>query len=236
MKLFNRRHALLGAGAAAFAAGLASTVHATGSTTFIVTIRNVATEKTLKLPDGSTSSAPIAPGVFVVSSTPHVLFTPGMLAPEALERLAEDGNFQPLLDKVTNIRGLTARGMFLPGQPFTFTASPGDRLQFATMFVQSNDLFFGPINGGIALFDAGGRAMHGKVTNQIVLFDAGTEVNQAPGAGPDQAPRQGKADTGMAERVAIAPVADRRDGFAYPSVEAVIDVEIMPLAAGQTQG
>lgn len=236
MMLFNRRHVLRGAGAAAFGAGLASTVQAAGSTTFIVMIRNVATDKTLKLPGGGTSSAPIAPGVFVVSSTPHVLFTPGMLAPEALERLAEDGDFQPLLDKVTNIKGLTASGMFLPGQLFAFTASPGDKLQFATMFVQSNDLFFAPLNGGIALFDADGRAMYGKVTSQVALFDAGTEVNQAPGAGPDQAPRQGKADTGMVERVAIAPVADRRDGFAYPLVEAVIDVEIMPLAARQPRG
>lgn len=129
---FNRRHVLLGAGAAAFAAGLASTGRAAGSMTFTVTIRNVATDMTLKLPHSGTSAAPIAQGVFVVSSAPHVLFTPGMQAPEALERLAEDGNFQPMLDKVTALKGLTASGMFLPGQPFTFTASPGDKLQFAT--------------------------------------------------------------------------------------------------------
>lgn len=235
MTLFSRRHVLLGAGATAFAASLASTGRAAGSTPFTVMIRNVATDKTLKLPDGGTSGAPIAPGVFVVSAMPHVLFMPGMLAHEALERLAEDGNFQPLLDKITAINGLASSGMFLPGQPFTFTASFGDRLQFATMFVQSNDLFLAPRNGGIALFDAGGRATHGKVTSQVVLFDAGTEVNQAPGIGPDQAPRQAKPDTGLAERVAIAAVADRRDGFAYPPVEAVIDVEIMPLAAGRKQ-
>ena len=114
--------------------------------------------------------------------------------------------------------------------------SPGDKLQFATMFVQSNDLFFAPRNGGIALFDAGGRAIRGKVTRQIVLFDAGTEVNQAPGVGPGQVPRQAKPDTGTAERVGIATVADRRDGFAYPPAETVIDVEIMPLATGQPQG
>jgi hypothetical protein len=236
MTLFNRRHVLLGAGAAAFAASPASTGRAAGSTIFSVMIRNVATDKTLKLPDGGTSGAPIAPGVYVVSSTPHVLFMPGMHASGALERLAEDGNFQPLLDEVIAIKGLAASGMFLPGQPFAFAASPGDKLQFATMFVQSNDLFFAPRNGGIALFDAGGRAMHGKVTSQVALFDAGTEVNQTPGAGPDQAPRQAKPDTGLAERVAIAPVGDRSDGFAYPPIEAVIDIEIMPLAARQQQG
>lgn len=92
------------------------------------------------------------------------------------------------------MKGLTASGMFLPGQTFMVTASPGDRLQFATMFVQSNDLFFAPRDGGIALFDTGGRAMHGKVTTRVALFDAGTEVNQPPGSGRDQAPRQAGPD------------------------------------------
>jgi len=236
MTLLSRRHVFLGAGAATFTAAFASTGRAAGSTTFTATIRNVATDRTLTLPDGGTSAAPIAPGVFVVSSTPHILFTPGMRAAEGLERLAEDGNFQPMLDKVTAIKDLASSGMFLPGQPFTFTASPGDKLQFATMFVQSNDLFFAPRNGGIALFDAGGRAIHGKVTRQVALFDAGTEVNQVPGVGPDQAPRQAKPDTGTAEWVAVAPLADRPDGFAYPPVEAVIEVEIKPVAIGQPQG
>lgn len=96
------------------------------------------------------------------------------------------------------------------------------------MFVQSNDLFFAPKAGGIALFEPGGRAVHGKVTEQVALYDAGTEVNQPPGAGPDQAPRQAKPDTGAIEHVAIDLVANRGDGFAYPPVDAVIHVEIMP--------
>jgi len=220
----------------AFVGGLASTGRAAGPTTFTVTIRNVATDKTLRLPDGGTTNAPIAPGVYVVSSTANVLFTPGGRADEALERLAEDGNFQPLLDKVTAMKGLVASGMFVPGQPFTFRASPGDRLQFATMFVQSNDLFFAPRAGGIALFDTGGRAMHGNVTNQVALYDAGTEVNQAPGAGPDQAPRQARPNTGVSEQVAVDLVANRHDRFVYPPVEAVIDVEITPVGTGRPQG
>lgn len=236
MTWLNRRNVLLGASATILAGGLASTAKGARSTGFMVMIRNVATEKTLKLPDGTTATAPIAPGVFVVSATPHILFKPGMQATGALERLAEDGNFQPLLDKISADGGLADGGMFLPGQPFAFTAAPGDKLQFATMFVQSNDLFFAPRNGGIPLFDVDGKAMQGKVTSQVALFDAGTELNQPPGVGADQAPRQGKPDTGVAERVAIAPVVDRHDGFAYPAVEAVIDVEIAPLAAGRHAG
>lgn len=199
MKLLSRRHALRTVGAFTLAAGHVPAVRAATRTAFEVTIRNVATDKTLMLPDGRTASAPIAPGVYVVAPVANLLFMPGTYADEALERLAEDGNFQPMLDKVSAMKDKTASGMFLPGQPFTVAASPGDRLQFATMFVQSNDLFFAPRGGGIDLFDGGGRAMHDKVTSRVGLFDAGTEVNQPPGAGPDQAPRQVKPNTGAPE-------------------------------------
>lgn len=228
MTILSRREALRGAGLLVLASSFGATARATTRTTFAVTIRNVATVTTLKLPDGGTSGAPIAPGVYVVAARPSVLFTPGDFADEALERLAEDGNYQPLLDKVSLLEGLSARGMFVPGQPFTVTAAPGDRLQFATMFVQSNDLFYAPRDGGIALFDSGGRPMHGKVTNRVALFDAGTEVNEPPGVGANQAPRQGKPNTGASERMPIDFVDRRHEGFAYPPVEAVIDVEIEP--------
>lgn len=228
MKSLSRRQALGAAGVVTLATSFSSIARAATQKSFTVTIRNVATDKTLMLPDGKTSSAPIAPGVYVVASRPNVLFTPGGYADEALERLAEDGNFQPMLDRVSAMKELAASGMFIPGQPFIITASPGDRLQFATMFVQSNDLFFAPSDGGIALFDAGGRAMRGNVTSRVALFDAGTEINQAPGAGSDQAPRQPKPNTGASERVPIDLVQNRQDGFTYPTVEAVIVVEIEP--------
>jgi len=236
MSFSSRREMLLGTAAVVLAGGLPSMGRAMGPTAFTVTIRNVANDMTLKLPDGGTANAPIAPGVYVVSKAPNVLFTPGGMADEALERLAEDGNFQPMLDKVVALKGLAAAGMFVPGQPFTFTASPGDRLQFATMFVQSNDLFFAPKSGGIVLFDAGGRAVHGKITGQVALYDAGTEVNQVPGAGADQAPRQPKPNTGRAERAPIDLVANRHDGFSYPAIEAVISIEIVPAAPSPPQG
>lgn len=45
-------------------------------------------------------------------------------------------------------------GPAFPGDAyeFTFTASSGDRLGFATMFVQSNDLFFATPPEGIAFW------------------------------------------------------------------------------------
>ena len=70
---------------------------------------------------------------------------------------------------------------------------------FATMFVQSNDLFYAPSEDGIALWDDAGNRISGDVTDQIMLWDSGTEENQAIGMGADQAPRQSGANTGAAD-------------------------------------
>lgn len=91
MQPLNRRQALRAGTAFALAAGLAPAVQAAAQRTFTVTIRNVATGRTLVLLDGGTSGTPIAPGVYVVAPTPNVLFAPAAHADEALERLAEDG-------------------------------------------------------------------------------------------------------------------------------------------------
>lgn len=211
------------------------TVQAAEPTMFTVTIKNISTSETLKLPDGSTTNVPIAPGAFVVGPNANVLFAPGKHANEALERLAEDGNFEPLLEQMKARKDLTMAGMFVPGQSFTVTAKPGDRLGFAAMFVQSNDLFFAPKDGGIPLFDKGGRATMGNRTSLVELYDAGTEVNQAPGVGSDQAPRQAKPNTGTSEHEPVAPVASRHDGFSYPAVSAVIELEIKPAAVTKPQ-
>ena len=58
------------------------------------------------------------------------------------------------------------------------------------MYVQSNDLFLSPGDTGIALFADDGLPISGDITAQIGLWDAGTEVNEEPGVGANQAPRQ----------------------------------------------
>ena len=92
-------------------------------------------------------------------------------------------------------------GPATPGKAFEFevTAKPGDRLSFSTMFGQSNDLFYSPGFVGIPLFKRGGRPVDGDVTRYVYLWDAGTEVNQEPGLGADQAPRQAGPNTGESE-------------------------------------
>jgi hypothetical protein len=115
-----------------------------------------------------------------------------------------------------------------PGQAFefTFTASPGDYFSFVQMFGQSNDLFFGTNESGIALFNGMGAPAAGSFTGLVQIWDAGTEVNQEPFVGPDQAPRQGETNTGKAEGGTVRPLYLVEDGFSYPSVFSALRVTI----------
>src|SRR3546814_5273100 len=91
------------------------------------------------------------------------------------------------------------------------------------MFVESNDLFYSPGSEGIALFDTSGKPVGSDPTDQVKLWDAGTEVNEAPGAGPNQAPRQAAPGTGPAENGVVHVV---NDGLAYPAVAEVLHVTV----------
>ena len=97
--------------------------------------------------------------------------------------------------------GADAPGPLLPGSSYTatFSAERGDTLSFATMLVQSNDWFFAPNQWGIALYDQQGRPRTGDITRFVHLLDSGTEVDQTPGSGADQAPRQAGPNTGAAD-------------------------------------
>jgi hypothetical protein len=182
---------------------------------------------------------PLSPGAWVVHSTPVPIFTEGALdRGDGLERIAEDADPTMLAADLAATRSFTASGVFntpvgasapgpiMPGQRFQFTinARPGDRLSFVTMFGQSNDLFYSPGDDGIDLFTAN-TPLSGDVSTQIMLWDAGTEVNETPGAGPNQAPRQSGPDTGPSES---RPIAAPSDGFTYPGTGMVLRVTITP--------
>src|SRR5262245_66255438 len=76
--------------------------------------------------------------------------------------------------------GATARAAAKPGEAFEFIvkAKPGDHLSFASMYGQSNDTFVGTNEAGIALYDDSGKPISGDVSDQVSLWDAGTEVNE----------------------------------------------------------
>lgn len=209
---------------------------------FTVKIENVSTGATLRSMKGETAPAPNSPGLWVVQTKPARLFKVGR--PDVgwgLEAQAEDGNPSVLASHCKSHEGVSSAGVFdtpdgdatpgpaLPGKSYTFTfmAKPGDRLAFTTMFGQSNDIFFGPGEEGIALF-ANGGPLSGDVTSQVMLWDAGTEVNEEPGFGPNQAPRQPAANAGPSEK---RPVGKVKDGFHYPPVSRVLKVTIAPAQA-----
>lgn len=118
-------------------------------------------------------------------------------------------------------------GPLFPGQAYEFmvTAEAGDYLSFATMFVQSNDLFYAPSDRGIALFP-NGLALEGDITDLVELWDAGTEFNERPGVGLGQAPRQAAANTGPEEARTVELLDPY---FRYPAVSDVIKVTIYPV-------
>jgi len=118
-----------------------------------------------------------------------------------------------------------------PGGAFEFDvkAGKGERLTFITMFAQSNDIFYAPGEEGIALYDAEGMPKSGDVTDEVMFWDAGTEVNEEPGVGPNQAPRQAGPNTGPDENGVVQLVSTNGDGYAYPEVEEVIKVTLTPM-------
>lgn len=193
-------------------AGMASASMPAMMKSFTVTIESVA--------DGP---SPLSPGLFLVHKSGMPLFTTGQKDRGlGLEHIAEDANPTDLIAATPGSMlfntpvGDTKPGPATPGKKFElhFMAGPGDHLSFATMFGQSNDAFYAPADMGLPLFK-GDMPISGDVSNQITLWDAGTEMNQEPGKGPDQAPRQSKPNTGTAESQPILPMAERKDGFRY---------------------
>jgi hypothetical protein len=110
---------------------------------------------------------------------------------------------------------------------FEIVAQAGQLFSTAWMFGQSNDLFYSN-ERPIALFDAAGKPISGEMTAQLSLWDAGTEVNEEPGLGPNQGPRQKTKDDGVQERQGISRVRDR---FTYPPIVQVLRLTITPVGA-----
>lgn len=209
-------------------------------TTFTVRIENVSTVTTLRSMKGETAPAPNSPGLWVVHRKDAPLFSLGKTdLGWGMEAQAEDGNPAMLAEHCKHHDGVLSVGTFdtpvgdaaagpaLPGKAyeFTVTGKPGDRLSLATMFGQSNDVFYAPGPKGIALFDGKGRPVSGDLTSKLEMWDAGTEVNEEPGFGPNQAPRQAGPNTGTKESMKVGRVSD---GFAYPKVADVLKVTITP--------
>ena len=94
-----------------------------------------------------------------------------------------------------------------PGQTATFSVTPTAQapvLSFVTMAGETNDAFLGTPAAGVTLLGAGGAPrpaaeVQAELERMLALWDAGTEANEVPAAGPNQAPRQAAPNTGPAD-------------------------------------
>lgn len=184
-------------------------IDAGNATTFAVLLENISTAETLNVAsDGSTQPVPLSPGAFIVhrNEADSPLLLPRDAANAGLEAVAEDGNTAPYAEAVPGSAifntpvGADAPGPIDPGGSYQFTiqAVEGDKLDFVTMFIPSNDWFYTATDADNSLdLFVGGQPVSGEVSgSDIAIWDAGTEADEEPGTGPNQVQRQGEPNRG----------------------------------------
>jgi hypothetical protein len=230
----------IGGAATSLARGPSDTEKASGkATSFTVTVEDVSTATTLQTSQGP-KPVPLSPGVFATYRGNNILFREGKDADEGTEDIAEDGFPEVAAADADENRRVRRSGIFTQeggelgpafepgsGTEFSFRARRGDRFSLETMFVQSNDWFYG--FKGLKLFRKG-KPISGDVTSRLDLYDAGTEVDEEPGAGTFQKPNQDPEaqDVGPSEEEPIQLVSETGDGFSTPPNGDVIRVTIGP--------
>lgn len=191
------------------------------------TLTNTSAAGDLATSTGTTDIV-LAPGLLVFHDPGWSLFAVGAAAENTpLEPLAEDGDpteLQAALAGDPAVREVLvlsvkddatyAAAPMHPGEHASVLASvaDGENVSFIAMFGQSNDVVVATAPGGVGVLDGEDLAALG-----LGLYDVGTEVNQEPGVGSDQAPRQVAPDTGAGEGGQITAI-DGMDsaGWAWP--------------------
>jgi len=197
-----------------------------GPTKFKVRVENISNPEGMTASNGVKFPFALSPGMFVLSEKNVALFTEGKPARKnGLEMQAEDGDPSGLVASLvamhhaSNLHGVfntpvgaMGAGPIRPGDSYEYsvTAMPGMKLFSTMMFGQSNDWFYSSDANGIALFDAKGNPVSGDVTDKFILWDAGTEVDEEIGIGPNQGPRQKGPNTGVDEHGVVSRVKDAR--------------------------
>lgn len=146
---------------------------------------------------------------------------------DGLEWLAEDGIIDTLLSTLPDRQEVVAVGGFpdiLPGETLSFEvdAQYGQFFNLATMFTESNDLFYAFHDGGLNLFEPNGDPINGDLTEELFLWDLGSERNEQPYVGASQPGRQPDFNFGESTPSDVVQLVD--DGFAYPAVNEVVRI------------
>jgi len=228
--------------AAGMVIGMAGVVSANGdqATKFSIRVENITKPDAFTASNGAKWSLAFSPGTAVVHTDNAPIFTSGQKdRGQGLEAQSEDGDPSKLAASLKSVKGVKSVAVFntpvgakgpgpiTPGAAYetTISAVPGDKLSMALMMGQSNDWFYAPAESGIELFKDG-KAISGDISGQIMLWDAGTEVDQEAGIGSDQGPRQKGPNTGQAENGVVRQV---QDGKAYAVGSKVLRVTIKPI-------
>lgn len=223
--------------------GVAAIAAANGekTTKFTVRVENTTQPDAFTASNGTKWSLAFSPGTAVVHTQVAPIFSAGKKdRGKGLEAQSEDGNPGVLAKSLKGVKGIksvtvfntpvgaSAPGPITPGAAYEFTVSamPGDRLSMTMMMGQSNDWFYAPAESGIELFKSG-QAISGDITSQLMMWNAGTEVDQEPGIGSEQGPRQKAPNTGKAENSVVKTL---NDGKAYSKAANVMRVTITPAA------
>jgi hypothetical protein len=222
---------------------------AQGITRFTVRIENVSTQSTLKLSSGGAMAIPLSPAVWAVHTARNPILIPGEVERGlGLKGLAEAGMAERFAANLGGVQGIVRHGVSkepvatakasAPASPllepgyhieFTFEARPGDRFSFALMLGPSNDGLIATGADGIALFGMSGQPASGNVTAQVSLWDAGTEMNEEPGLGPNQGLRQTAPHAGDPERRPVRPMSQAEFGQLWPPVSQIVRVTLQPV-------
>ena len=221
--------------------GLAAGAAANGDkpTRFAIRVENTIQAEAFTASNGVKWSLAFSPGTAIVHTVKAPIFTAGKKdRGYGLEAQSEDGDPSTLAKSLVGGKGIksvavfntpagaSAPGPITPGAAYetTISAVPGDRLSLTLMMGQSNDWFYAPAESGIELFK-NGKAIGGDISSQMMLWDAGTEVDQEAGIGSNQGPRQKGPNTGKAENGVVRRV---QDGKTYSNAAAVLRVVIKP--------
>ncbi len=189
--------------------------------------------------NGTKWSLAFSPGTAVIHTDGAPIFSSSKKdRGQGLEAQAEDGDPSKLAKALTGKKGIKSvalyntpvgangAGPITPGAAYevSVSAMPGDKLSMTLMMGQSNDWFYAPGEAGIELFKDG-KAISGDISSQLMLWNAGTEVDEEAGIGPNQGPRQKGANSGPAENGVVGKVLD---GKRYAEAAKVLRVTIQP--------
>jgi hypothetical protein len=207
--------------------------------TLIVTITNVSQSRGALV-------TPFSSLVWAMHADTVGLFAEGAPASPELEALAEDGAPNPLDGLLGGMAEVGSHGVapgLLPGESIELVLATDPAfpmLSFAAMVGQTNDAFLAMGPGGVQLVD--GMALRSEddieadILAALTAWDAGTEANEVPGAGLNQAPRQLAPDTGPddAQFTVVGRYSDVTNDLAGNSAGGRLEVTVDELGGDYT--